>query len=570
MSRKDKKNKILQVVMIVISFMLFMSNSYVFAASINVEEQTSNFYVNDFANLFTDEQEQEMMQKAIELDKSYNGIQVVLTTINSLKGYSSQEYAYSMYNQYGIGKDSMGILILFAVEDRQVRIETGYNMQSYITDSISGKILDKYGMDYFRNNQFSEGLINVQNATIDEIKNRVPFDWNEKNQSINNSIDFDFSGFMLKVLLFIIFPVGILLLFVLLIKKIIQRRKDKQQKIINEAIQENNKKWEEKVENINAIFEVEKQNLNTKVNNKDGEIERLTNLNSRLDNSLKRMEEREEYVKKIHPNIDEEIEAKKEEEYKEKAQAYDSVHMPLLDIKPSRKNEAIFENGIEAYEKLPSEVRKYSKMDINMLKHNHDISTQLRRKHEEDEAIKKDIKLSHEAFEKIKSLVDSSPKPDHNNYLKIAAIFALYMGLSKAQKSYIKDDKTINSLLKLNEASKIDYDNYTTAKNVEKSLNSTIRRIGRPDRYDIIKLKSAISKYNNLTTAQKAYISIEIYNKLKIMLSNAEDEEEEYKRRKRHEEESRRSSFNISSSSGFSGFSGHGGRSGGGGAGRSF
>jgi len=568
MSRKDKKNKILHVVVIVISFILFMSNSYVYATSINVEEQTSNFYINDFANLFTEEQEQEMMQKAIELDKSYNGIQVVLTTINSLKGYSSQEYAYSMYNQYGIGKDSMGILILFAVEDRQVRIETGYKMQSYITDSISGKILDKYGMDYFRNNQFCEGLINVQNATIGEIKNRVPIDWNEKNQSINNSTDFDFSGFMLKVLLFFIFPVGLLLLFVLLVKKIIQKRKDKQQKIIDEAIQKNNKKWEEKVENINAIFEAEKQNLNTKVNNKDEEIERLTNLNSRLDKSLKRMEEREEYVKKIHPNIDEEIEDKKEEEYKEKAQAYDSVHMPLLDIKPSRKNEAIFENGIEAYEELPSEVKKYSKMDIDMLKHNYNISTQLRRKHEEEEAIKKDIKISSEAFGKIKSFVNSKPDPNHNNYLKIAAIFALYMGLSKSQKSYIKDKEEIATLLRLNEKSKVDYDNYTTAKDVEESLNSTIRCVGSPDRDDISKLRNAISKYNDLTTAQKAYISIQIYNRIKRMLADAEDDEEEYKRRKRREEEHRRLSSN--SSSGFGGFSGHGGHSGGGGAGRSF
>lgn len=568
MSLKDKKNKILHAIIIIISFILFMNSSYVYATSINVEEQTSNFYINDFANLFTEEQEQEMMQKAIELDKSYNGIQVVLTTINSLKGYSSQEYAYSMYNQYAIGKDSMGILILFAVEDRQVRIETGYNMQSYITDSISGKILDKYGMDYFRNNQFSEGLINVQEATIDEIKNRVPSDWNKQSKVVSNTLDFDFSGFMLNALLFFIFPVGILILIVISIKKLLQRRKEKQDRIIKSALSKNNKEWEEKVASIKQTFEEEKNELNTKISNRDNEIKSLNSKKSTLEKSLKSMEQKEEYVKKIHPNIDDEIHQKIEEEYKEQAELYDNINIPLLDIKPRRDNESIFKNGIDEYEALPNEVKKYSKMDILKLKNIYNASKELRRKHEEEEAIKKDIKISNEAFGKIKSLVDSSPKPDHNNYLKIAAIFAIYMGLSKAQKSYIKDEKTITSLLKLNEASKVDYDNYTTAKKVEESLKSTIGSVGSPDRYDISKLKSAISKYNNLTTAQKAYISIEIYNKLKRMLSNAEDDEEEYKRRKRREEESRRSSFN--SGGGFGGFSGHGGHSGGGGAGRSF
>jgi len=152
-----KSKKILLVITILISFILISECSIVFAANVKVETQTPEFYVNDFADVFSEEQEQALMQKALDLVESYNGIQVVVTTIKSLEGSSPEEYAYTMYNQYGIGKDSMGILILLATEDREVRIETGQKMQMYITDSLCGRILDKYGMDYLKDNKFAEG-----------------------------------------------------------------------------------------------------------------------------------------------------------------------------------------------------------------------------------------------------------------------------------------------------------------------------------------------------------------------------------------------------------------------------
>ena len=108
------------------------NNSY----KIAVEEQTDDFYVNDFANLFSDKEKQVMMERAVELAEEFDGIQVVATTINSLNGYDIEQYAYSMYEQYQIGNESMGILILLSVEDRNIRIETGKTMQVYITDII--------------------------------------------------------------------------------------------------------------------------------------------------------------------------------------------------------------------------------------------------------------------------------------------------------------------------------------------------------------------------------------------------------------------------------------------------
>ena len=84
-------------------------------AKVYIPEATSDFYVNDFANVFSSSEKAQLMEKAVTLSDEHNGIQVVVTTVKSLDGNSIEDYSYEMYNQYGIGKDDMGLLILLAL-----------------------------------------------------------------------------------------------------------------------------------------------------------------------------------------------------------------------------------------------------------------------------------------------------------------------------------------------------------------------------------------------------------------------------------------------------------------------
>lgn len=98
---KNIKLKVSVVLLCIFIIMLLIpvvanANSYDFS----VKEQTNEFYVNDFAGIFTEEQKQEMLNKAKELNDNYNGIQVVVTTVDSLGGHEIENYAYAMYNQY--------------------------------------------------------------------------------------------------------------------------------------------------------------------------------------------------------------------------------------------------------------------------------------------------------------------------------------------------------------------------------------------------------------------------------------------------------------------------------------
>lgn len=160
-------------------------------SKIKVEQPTSDFYVNDFANIISDENKTKMQDRAVELDKDYDGIQVVVTTVKSLNNYTVDEYAHAMYNQYGIGKDDMGALILLSTGERQIRLETGGKMDAYIPGSVSGRLIDENALSYLKEDKFDEGLENLQKALIEYIKEKVPneqTDASSTNNAKNNTV----------------------------------------------------------------------------------------------------------------------------------------------------------------------------------------------------------------------------------------------------------------------------------------------------------------------------------------------------------------------------------------------
>ena len=62
-----------------------------------------------------------------------------------------------------------GILLLLAVEDRQVRIEVGNGLEGALPDPKTGRILDQYATPDFRNDDFSAGMRKAYRALINEV-----------------------------------------------------------------------------------------------------------------------------------------------------------------------------------------------------------------------------------------------------------------------------------------------------------------------------------------------------------------------------------------------------------------
>lgn len=115
--------------------------------------------VNDLAGVLLGN-EAEMLEHKLRAYNDSTSSQIVIVTMKTIGDYESSEVALKILREWGVGtkgKDN-GIVILAAIEDRKVRIETGYGMEGVIPDAIANRIIDEAIKPNFRNQQFYRGL----------------------------------------------------------------------------------------------------------------------------------------------------------------------------------------------------------------------------------------------------------------------------------------------------------------------------------------------------------------------------------------------------------------------------
>ena len=98
------------------------------------------------------------------------GFALVVATLPSLNGEAIDQYAPELYKKWGIGKKETdeGVLVLLSLDPRKARIEVGYGAEGYLNDAKAGRILDNFGVPYFKINDFSNGLLAVSGAIAQE------------------------------------------------------------------------------------------------------------------------------------------------------------------------------------------------------------------------------------------------------------------------------------------------------------------------------------------------------------------------------------------------------------------
>lgn len=159
----NKKIKYVLIFLITI-IILLGNNSYA------IVSKTREFFVNDSANLLSNETEDYIinMNKALE---SKTGAQIVVVTAKNLEGMSLEEYATKLFREYGIGdkEKNNGVLILCAYEERMIRVEVGYGLEGALPDGKTGRIQDEYIIPYLKENDFDTGIKNGFNAILQEV-----------------------------------------------------------------------------------------------------------------------------------------------------------------------------------------------------------------------------------------------------------------------------------------------------------------------------------------------------------------------------------------------------------------
>lgn len=134
----------------------------------SIPKPTPPRLVNDFVGVLTPAQRQALEDKLVAYDDSTSN-QVAVVIIRSTNQYTIEEVGLQILRQWGVGgqanKDN-GVVILVAVNDRDVNISTGYGMEGSVPDITAKNIIENDIVPQFRANNYYRGLDNATTSIM--------------------------------------------------------------------------------------------------------------------------------------------------------------------------------------------------------------------------------------------------------------------------------------------------------------------------------------------------------------------------------------------------------------------
>lgn len=117
-------------------------------------------YVTDQADLVPDDQ-QAQLEAVLEKYDRDTGNQLLVVTVPSLEDEELVSFTEKLFelNKPGqAGKDN-GLIFLVALEERQVRIETGYGLEEAVPDGRAGNLIRTEIVPRFKTGDYSGGIV---------------------------------------------------------------------------------------------------------------------------------------------------------------------------------------------------------------------------------------------------------------------------------------------------------------------------------------------------------------------------------------------------------------------------
>lgn len=123
-------------------------------------------YVNDFADILTQEQEQKLETKLEDFEKQTTD-EIAVVTVKSTNPETIEEYSIHLAEQWKVGKKDKdnGIIMLFAMDDHKMRNEVGRGLEGSLTDIQSKHIQDNVIVPEFKSGNYYDGI----NKGVDQI-----------------------------------------------------------------------------------------------------------------------------------------------------------------------------------------------------------------------------------------------------------------------------------------------------------------------------------------------------------------------------------------------------------------
>lgn len=100
-------------------------------------------HVNDFAGLLS-EGARTTIESELSLFNASTSNEIAVAIVPNMGGDYIENYAVRLFEEWGVGKKDRdnGVLLMLAIEEREMRIEVGYGLEGALPDSLAQRILD--------------------------------------------------------------------------------------------------------------------------------------------------------------------------------------------------------------------------------------------------------------------------------------------------------------------------------------------------------------------------------------------------------------------------------------------
>lgn len=117
-------------------------------------------YVHDAAGVLAADVNRQLDSELRDFDKT-TSTQIVVAIFKSLEGESLEDLSLKLAETWKIGRkgNDNGVLFSVFLNDRKMRIETGYGLEGVLTDYVSQQIIREVVAPHFKAGNVAEGVV---------------------------------------------------------------------------------------------------------------------------------------------------------------------------------------------------------------------------------------------------------------------------------------------------------------------------------------------------------------------------------------------------------------------------
>lgn len=141
------------------------------ALAVEVMPPKPGQFFNDFADVVRPDVEQRLNEHLAQYERESSNQLLVAIYPKMQTDSSIEDFATRIFESWGVGledKDNAAVLFVF-IEDRKLRIQTGYGLEASLTDAESFRIIEGL-KPYFRSSDYAGGFTFAVAAMIEATK----------------------------------------------------------------------------------------------------------------------------------------------------------------------------------------------------------------------------------------------------------------------------------------------------------------------------------------------------------------------------------------------------------------